>query len=148
MLFIGSLALSSRRSITASGPHDVGLFPPIYGKWVQCDKCRKWRMLNAGFDSKMLPPEGFCYMKPFNGRCDMPEEKVEDGVVTMSSNHSGYSWTKDLDYTDRSPEEPPKTEERYTVNEKKHEGTKELENTMRRIGTSGSKCLYPCLIID
>lgn len=26
-------------------------------EWVQCDKCRKWRRLDAGFNSKILPPE-------------------------------------------------------------------------------------------
>lgn len=30
-------------------------------------------------------------MKPFNGRCDMPEEKVEEGVVTISEKRYGYS---------------------------------------------------------
>lgn len=24
-------------------------------EWVQCDKCRKWRMLSNGFDSESLP---------------------------------------------------------------------------------------------
>ncbi|KAI5683904.1 hypothetical protein M9H77_05132 [Catharanthus roseus] len=59
--------------------------------WVQCDKCRKWRMLGDGFNSQILPADWFCYMKPFNGRCDMPEEKVEEGVVTISEKRYGYS---------------------------------------------------------
>ncbi|KAL0432620.1 UNVERIFIED_CONTAM: ATPase MORC2B [Sesamum latifolium] len=45
-------------------------------EWVQCDKCRKWRM--------------FCYMKPFNGRCEMPEEEVERGLITISTKRHGY----------------------------------------------------------
>ncbi|CAK9150210.1 unnamed protein product, partial [Ilex paraguariensis] len=57
-------------------------------EWVQCDKCRKWRMLTPGFDSKMLPQEWFCYMKPFSGKCEMPEQKVGRGVITVSAKRS------------------------------------------------------------
>jgi hypothetical protein len=28
-------------------------------EWVQCYSCRKWRILNAGFDTKSLPDEWF-----------------------------------------------------------------------------------------
>ncbi|XP_024978756.1 MORC family CW-type zinc finger protein 2B-like isoform X2 [Cynara cardunculus var. scolymus] len=59
-------------------------------EWVQCDKCRKWRMLDPDFDSKQLPQEWFCYMKPINGKCEMPEQKLERGVITISSQRSGY----------------------------------------------------------
>ncbi|KAM7523934.1 hypothetical protein LguiA_013836 [Lonicera macranthoides] len=59
-------------------------------EWVQCDKCRKWRMLSADFDSKTLPQEWFCYMKPFVGNCEMPEQKVERGVITICAKRSGY----------------------------------------------------------
>ncbi|KAI3668913.1 hypothetical protein L6452_40130 [Arctium lappa] len=60
-------------------------------EWVQCDKCRKWRMLDPDFDSKQLPQEWFCYMKPINGKCEMPEQKLERGVITISSQRSGYN---------------------------------------------------------
>ncbi|KAL0322950.1 UNVERIFIED_CONTAM: MORC family CW-type zinc finger protein 4 [Sesamum angustifolium] len=60
-------------------------------EWVQCDKCRKWRMLSSDFDSKTLPLEWFCYMKPFNGRCEMPEEEVEKGLITISTKRHGYN---------------------------------------------------------
>lgn len=59
-------------------------------EWVQCNKCRKWRMLHPDFDCKTLPLEWFCYMKPINGKCEMPEQKVEPGVITISSKRSGY----------------------------------------------------------
>ncbi|GJX88385.1 MORC family CW-type zinc finger protein 2B-like protein isoform X1, partial [Tanacetum coccineum] len=59
-------------------------------EWVQCNKCRKWRMLDPDFDCKTLPLEWFCYMKPINGKCEMPEQKVEPGVITISSRRSGY----------------------------------------------------------
>lgn len=29
-------------------------------------------------------------MKPINGKCEMPEQKVEPGVITISSKRSGY----------------------------------------------------------
>ncbi|KAK2999230.1 hypothetical protein RJ639_023652, partial [Escallonia herrerae] len=32
------------------------LYKPDH-EWVQCDKCRKWRMLSSGFDCKTLPQE-------------------------------------------------------------------------------------------
>ncbi|KAH0451108.1 hypothetical protein IEQ34_021800 [Dendrobium chrysotoxum] len=48
-------------------------------EWVQCDKCRKWRMLSAGFNIKNLPLQWFCYMSPFNGKCEAPEQKMEAG---------------------------------------------------------------------
>ncbi|XP_058009038.1 uncharacterized protein LOC110672839 isoform X2 [Hevea brasiliensis] len=59
-------------------------------EWVQCDKCRKWRMLSYGFDSKNLPLEWFCYMEPFERSCESPEQKVECGVITVSAKRSGY----------------------------------------------------------
>ncbi|GAB2279381.1 hypothetical protein Dimus_014025 [Dionaea muscipula] len=59
-------------------------------EWVQCDKCRKWRTLSSGFDSKTLPREWFCYMEPFNGRCDTPEQEVEHGVITVSTQRDGF----------------------------------------------------------
>ena len=51
----------------------------------------------------------FCYMKPFNGSCSVPEEKVEDGVVTISTKRSGYNCTKDLENKDRSSKESPES---------------------------------------
>nr|XP_048334651.1 MORC family CW-type zinc finger protein 3-like isoform X5 [Ziziphus jujuba var. spinosa] len=59
-------------------------------EWVQCDKCRKWRMLSSNWDSKNLPLEWFCYMEPFKGSCETPEQKVEQGVITVSAKRSGY----------------------------------------------------------
>ncbi|WCJ32855.1 MORC family CW-type zinc finger protein 3 [Euphorbia peplus] len=59
-------------------------------EWVQCDKCRKWRML-SGYDSNNLPLEWFCYMKPFEGSCETPEQKVQRGVITVSTKRSGYA---------------------------------------------------------
>ncbi|KAM3285587.1 ATPase MORC2B isoform X1 [Capsicum chacoense] len=71
-----------------------GVYKPD-NEWVQCDKCRKWRMLSHGFNSKTLPLQWFCYMKPFNGKCEIPEQEVEPGVITVSSKRQGYSFSAD-----------------------------------------------------
>uniref|UniRef100_J3MFY0 CW-type domain-containing protein n=1 Tax=Oryza brachyantha TaxID=4533 RepID=J3MFY0_ORYBR len=52
-------------------------------EWVQCYSCRKWRILNAGFDTKSLPDEWFCYMPPFNGECEVPEQQMGRGVIVI-----------------------------------------------------------------
>ncbi|PON44822.1 Zinc finger, CW-type [Parasponia andersonii] len=92
-------------------------------EWVQCDKCRKWRMLSCDFDSKNLPLEWverqapsssynslrpltglyfslmkivmnrFCYMKPFEQCCEIPEQKIASGVITVSAKRSGYDYS-------------------------------------------------------
>ncbi|CAN4083620.1 unnamed protein product [Withania somnifera] len=72
----------------------TGVYKPD-NEWVQCDKCRKWRMMSHGFNSKTLPLQWFCYMKPFNGKCDIPEQEVEPGVITISSKRQVYSFTED-----------------------------------------------------
>ncbi|XP_050906292.1 uncharacterized protein LOC127119957 isoform X1 [Lathyrus oleraceus] len=65
-------------------------------EWVQCDKCRKWRMLPSTFDSRALDTQWFCYMEPFKGQCADAEQKVKPGIVTVSTKRSGYdSTTKD-----------------------------------------------------
>uniref|UniRef100_A0A803NCP2 CW-type domain-containing protein n=1 Tax=Chenopodium quinoa TaxID=63459 RepID=A0A803NCP2_CHEQI len=67
-------------------------------EWVQCDKCRKWRLLNADFDSMNLPKDWFCYMDPFNGRCEMPEQKPGHGVITVElKRSSGHDPSKIAD---------------------------------------------------
>uniref|UniRef100_A0A0E0C932 CW-type domain-containing protein n=1 Tax=Oryza meridionalis TaxID=40149 RepID=A0A0E0C932_9ORYZ len=52
-------------------------------EWVQCYSCRKWRILNAGFDTKSLPDEWFCYMPPFNGKCEVAEQQMARGVIVI-----------------------------------------------------------------
>uniref|UniRef100_A0A0D9WS76 CW-type domain-containing protein n=1 Tax=Leersia perrieri TaxID=77586 RepID=A0A0D9WS76_9ORYZ len=59
-------------------------------EWVQCYSCRKWRTLNAGFDTKSLPDEWFCYMPPFNGKCEVPEQQMARGVIVVGEKRSGY----------------------------------------------------------
>ncbi|KAK9069392.1 hypothetical protein SSX86_011295 [Deinandra increscens subsp. villosa] len=77
-------------------------------QWVQCNKCRKWRVLHPDFDSNTLPVDWFCYMKPVYGKCEMPEEKLESGVITISSQRTGYSY-KEKEKSPRSETEelPP-----------------------------------------
>ncbi|KAL7589355.1 hypothetical protein Lser_V15G39763 [Lactuca serriola] len=76
-------------------------------EWVQCNKCRKWRMLDADFDSKTLPQEWFCYMKPVNGKCEMPEQKLEQGVITISSQRSGYNCSENSSQKNNKAKKSP-----------------------------------------
>ncbi|KAJ9704153.1 hypothetical protein PVL29_005437 [Vitis rotundifolia] len=64
------------------------LYKPDH-EWVQCDKCRKWRVLSSGFRANDLPQEWFCYMEPFIGLCETPEQKVARGVITVSAKRFG-----------------------------------------------------------
>lgn len=59
------------------------------GHWVQCLKCEKWRELPKGMTSDQFDDiQWFCYMKPFEGNCDIPEEK-QDNYVTVAMNRDG-----------------------------------------------------------
>ncbi|XP_062234172.1 uncharacterized protein LOC133931336 [Phragmites australis] len=58
--------------------------------WVQCYSCRKWRMLNAGFNTETLPDEWFCYMPPFNGKCEVPEQQMGRGVIVIGEKRSDH----------------------------------------------------------
>ncbi|XP_020103048.1 MORC family CW-type zinc finger protein 4-like isoform X2 [Ananas comosus] len=60
-------------------------------EWVQCSKCRKWRILTKSFNSDNLPLEWFCYMSPFNGKCETPEQQMGHGIITVSAKRSGYT---------------------------------------------------------
>eukprot|EP01018_Ginkgo_biloba_P032286 Gb_09119 [translate_table: standard] len=62
-------------------------YKPDYD-WVQCNKCRKWRILDPSFNSENLPDDWFCYMPPFKGSCSIPEEKVEPGIITVGAKRS------------------------------------------------------------
>uniref|UniRef100_I1QDZ9 CW-type domain-containing protein n=1 Tax=Oryza glaberrima TaxID=4538 RepID=I1QDZ9_ORYGL len=59
-------------------------------EWVQCYSCRKWRILNAGFDTKSLPDEWFCYMPPFNGKCEVAEQQMARGVIVIGEKRSEH----------------------------------------------------------
>ncbi|XP_024389114.1 uncharacterized protein [Physcomitrium patens] len=57
-------------------------------EWVQCMKCSKWRELPKGWCADDLVGDWFCYMKPFEGNCDMAEA-VQDNVITVAINRDG-----------------------------------------------------------
>ncbi|RLM55709.1 hypothetical protein C2845_PM10G16370, partial [Panicum miliaceum] len=59
-------------------------------EWVQCYSCRKWRVLNACFNPETLPEEWFCYMPPFNGKCEIPQQKMGRGAIVVGEKRSGY----------------------------------------------------------
>ena len=35
----------------------------------------------------------FCYMEPFGRCCEIPEEKVDGGLITLSTKRSGYDYS-------------------------------------------------------
>ncbi|KAF8406746.1 hypothetical protein HHK36_008838 [Tetracentron sinense] len=65
------------------------LYKPDH-EWVQCDKCRKWRILHSRFDITKLPQQWFCQDEPYNGRCETPEQQVGRGVITVAAKRSRY----------------------------------------------------------
>ncbi|CAL8390336.1 unnamed protein product [Gadus morhua 'NCC'] len=79
-------------------------------KWVQCDKCQKWRRMPDGINPDKLPEEWFCYINPdpqFR-RCVMMEEQ-EDPDSEQPAN--------------------PKTYKIQEKDKKKHEKIKEFKKT-------------------
>ncbi|MCL7045698.1 hypothetical protein MKW94_021723, partial [Papaver nudicaule] len=52
-------------------------------EWVQCDKCRKWRALDLGFDTDTLPQTWVCGLPPYEGNCQNREEEMGAGVVAV-----------------------------------------------------------------
>ncbi|KAG9456636.1 hypothetical protein H6P81_001144 [Aristolochia fimbriata] len=73
-------------------------------EWVQCDKCRKWRVLSAGSNSDTLPSEWFCYMPPFCGNCEIVEQKVGRGVITVGTKRSGTNGKQEIVQVEEVPE--------------------------------------------
>lgn len=63
-------------------------YEPDY-EWVQCDKCRKWRILCSGYSSKNIPLQWFCQMPPFNGLCELAEEQMDHNVITVGAKRFG-----------------------------------------------------------
>mmetsp|Transcript_4763 Transcript_4763/g.19070 ORF Transcript_4763/g.19070 Transcript_4763/m.19070 type:complete len:1137 (-) Transcript_4763:249-3659(-) len=48
--------------------------------WVQCEKCKKWRRLQAGMEPEKLPERWFCHMNYWDSlrnHCAAPQEKEE-----------------------------------------------------------------------
>ncbi|XP_043713246.1 MORC family CW-type zinc finger protein 3-like [Telopea speciosissima] len=66
-----------------------GKYEPDH-EWVQCDKCRKWRVLPSGFDSNKLPQQWFCQLPPFEQQCVIPEQQTGRGIITVDAKRSQY----------------------------------------------------------
>jgi len=49
-------------------------------KWVQCEKCEKWRRLPQDTNLSTLPKKWFCKLNPDvrHNDCSIPEEDEED----------------------------------------------------------------------
>lgn len=58
-------------------------------EWIQCEECRKWRILPPGMNPDDLPDKWFCHSEPFNGNCEMPEEsEMRANSVTVDCDKS------------------------------------------------------------
>ncbi|EDO43382.1 predicted protein [Nematostella vectensis] len=65
--------------------------------WVQCDKCKKWRMLSNNTDPSDLPEKWFCWLNDTNiNDCSIPEEKKPIGQASQLMSASYWSLYKKL----------------------------------------------------
>jgi hypothetical protein len=51
------------------------------GNWVQCDSCKKWRILPSSVDTSELPKHWYCEMNTFDperSRCSAPEQSDQE----------------------------------------------------------------------
>ena len=56
-------------------------------KWVQCEKCDKWRKLPAHIEPDELPDTWYCSMNTWNSNlsCDTPEDKADSSHLEVGS---------------------------------------------------------------
>lgn len=53
----------------------------VEGNWVQCDNCKKWRILPSSVDTSELPLHWYCEMNTFDperSRCSAPEQSDQE----------------------------------------------------------------------
>jgi len=64
-------------------------------EWVQCDRCKKWRLLPPEVDVSSLPSQWFCHMNawdPAHNNCKKPEDESHWGNVDQKEHdHNGNS---------------------------------------------------------
>lgn len=71
------------RLAVASLPSPVPALSAAEEKWVQCDKCSKWRRLPPDVNVDKLPTRWYCSMnkrRPEVAYCDAPEEPYSEPV--------------------------------------------------------------------
>ncbi|KAL0368900.1 UNVERIFIED_CONTAM: MORC family CW-type zinc finger protein 3 [Sesamum calycinum] len=86
----------------------------------------------------------FCYMKPFNGRCEMPEEEVEKGLITISTKRHGYNTEGPNEsrnrFSEQASSELEGISEDDTPNESKQNDVQLSHKRPRRRLTRSSSC--------
>ncbi|CAN6216292.1 unnamed protein product [Urochloa humidicola] len=110
--------------------------------WVQCYSCRKWRMLNAGFDIDTLPDEWFCHMPPFNGKCEVPEQQMGRGVIVIGEKRSGHdehSKTAQQGETPKKVMKPENLEVEKITQDEDVKGTLEVNKRKKSSSETPSK---------
>nr|AMP82926.1 type I inositol 1,4,5-trisphosphate 5-phosphatase 12 [Catalpa bungei] len=64
----------------------TGMVPLVNEDWVECDKCKKWRLLPFGANPKSLPDKWICRMLtwlPGMNRCSIPEEVTTNALRAL-----------------------------------------------------------------
>jgi hypothetical protein len=60
---------------------------PVESKWVQCNKCSKWRSLPGEVNTDALPNEWYCENNAWDAArnsCSAPEETASTQEVSWS----------------------------------------------------------------
>ncbi|DAZ99104.1 TPA: hypothetical protein N0F65_008409 [Lagenidium giganteum] len=66
-------------------------------KWVQCDECKKWRLVPRQLDLNSMPERWYCHMNYWDKRfasCAVAEEVVEKKLKKRSSSGSSSTTAK------------------------------------------------------
>jgi len=69
-----------RREMEEEQEEDAEEVDPGELEWVQCDKCKKWRVLPDNVKAASLPDQWYCQMNiydPKRNNCDAPEQNMK-----------------------------------------------------------------------
>eukprot|EP00549_Striatella_unipunctata_P022103 CAMPEP_0118689484 /NCGR_PEP_ID=MMETSP0800-20121206/9518_1 /TAXON_ID=210618 ORGANISM="Striatella unipunctata, Strain CCMP2910" /NCGR_SAMPLE_ID=MMETSP0800 /ASSEMBLY_ACC=CAM_ASM_000638 /LENGTH=1395 /DNA_ID=CAMNT_0006586893 /DNA_START=212 /DNA_END=4399 /DNA_ORIENTATION=- len=71
---------SRKRPFDHDDEDDSYSYEDVEFKWVQCEKCEKWRVIPASIDDSDLPDQWFCEMNIYDPKrnfCEAPEQTEE-----------------------------------------------------------------------
>ncbi|XP_073357653.1 uncharacterized protein [Aegilops tauschii subsp. strangulata] len=91
---------------------------------------------DANFDPLNLVRE-FCYMPPFNGHCDIPEQQMEVGVITVAEKRCGHNKAAQREVQRSSQDEDVKNVRLIPPADSKGNGKRSSSGSMSLEGTSG-----------